>query len=336
MGTWHLKRGSEKKFKAGHPWVFSSELAQSPKGIEAGALIELRDHSGNFLALGYGHPNSMISFRTLSLEKGVELNAEFFAYRFLKSSRARTVSGVGEQSHRFIFAEGDYLPGLIIDRFFLESSGQVFVVQTSTAGMTNLLPTILLGIESFNQKENRIAWDKTAIVVANDSKSRLMEGMTAEPKKVEKDFAGFQADAARVSIQPSRPDLKPLVFDVDFIGGQKTGFFLDQRSNIELATKMASGLVAEAKNEQRPLRVLDLFCYVGQWGTQLAHLATSMGVKSEITLVDASAKALELAKSNVERHCGLAKISKSDVLDELKNFENGYYDIVICDPPAFV
>jgi 23S rRNA (cytosine1962-C5)-methyltransferase len=160
--------------------------------------------------------------------------------------------------------------------------------------------------------------------------------LTADPKRLEKSFDGFQPEAARVLIQPSRLGLAPLVFDVDFIGGQKTGFFLDQRSNIELAARSARGLILDAKNKGRSVKILDLFCYVGQWGAQLAHLARAEGVKAEVTIVDASMKALELAKANVERHGGIATIEKRDVLEDIKTFENGGFDIVICDPPAFV
>ncbi|RYZ76614.1 MAG: class I SAM-dependent rRNA methyltransferase [Proteobacteria bacterium] len=341
---WLLKKGSEKKFKFGHPWVFSSELAQSPKLTEAGQLIELREFAGEALAIGYGHPNSMISFRTLTLDPKEKIDANFFVKRFTQAFRERKHAGVHEHSHRFIFAEGDYLPGLIIDRFFLRTAGsestsaQVFVLQSSTAGMDKLLGFVVPALEDFVTKvDPTIAWEKTALVFANDSKSRAMEGIAVEQKRVVKSFEGFDPDKAVIVVQPAFESMKPVLFDVDFIGGQKTGFFLDQRSNVALAAKAVRELARDAAREGRTLRILDLFCYVGQWGTQLAAVATEAGAKVEVTLVDASMKALELAAANVTRAGGTPTILKLDILDQLGTaVEKETFDIVICDPPAFV
>lgn len=336
--TWLLKKGSEKKFRVGHPWVFSSELAQSPKAVEAGALVELRDFSGTPLAIGYGHPNSMISFRTLSLDAKEKVDADFFLKRFAAAYLARVRAGVADHSHRFIFAEGDFLPGLIIDRFLLESGGQAFVMQSSTAGMDKLLPFVFGALEQFcTEVDSRVSWAQTAIVVANDSKSRAMEGIAVEPKRLERTFEGFDPAHARIVLQPPLETLKPTLFNVDFIGGQKTGFFLDQRSNVQIASRSVRELARQAKRDGRTLKVLDLFCYVGQWGAQLANVARSEDCDIEVTLVDASAKALELATSNVELAGGRAIAMKMDVVDGLNSqIERAAYDVVICDPPAFV
>jgi 23S rRNA (cytosine1962-C5)-methyltransferase len=335
---WLLKKGSEKKFRLRHPWVFSSELAQSPKSIEPGGLIELRDYSGSPLAIGYGHPNSMISFRTLSLDAREEINADFFLRRFKSAFNARQLAGVADHSHRFIFAEGDFLPGLIIDRFMLENDQQCFVLQSSTAGMDRLLMHVMAALERFCAEiDTRLSWAATSVVFANDSKSRAMEGIPVEPKRIEKQAPGFLADQAVIILQPPINDLKPTLFHVDFINGQKTGFFLDQRSNVQIASRSVRQLARRAAAEGRALKVLDLFCYVGQWGAQLANVARSESCEIEVTLVDASAKALELAGKNVERAGGRAVIRKLDVLDALATeFEKASFDVVICDPPAFV
>ncbi len=337
---WLLKKGSEKKFKLGHPWVFSSELAQSPKSIEAGGLIELRDYSGSPLAIGYGHPNSMISFRTLSLDAKEVIDAAFFLRRLKSAFLARQSAGVHEQSHRFIFAEGDFLPGLIIDRFLLatESPSQCFVLQSSTAGMDRLLPAVMSALEAFTDTiDVRIPWSRTSVVFANDSKSRAMEGIEVQPKRVEKATADFIGERATILIQPPLEHLPATEFSVDFIGGQKTGFFLDQRSNVQLAARTVRQLARQAAAENRTLKILDLFCYVGQWGAQLASVAKSEGASVEVTLIDASAKALELAAKNVARAGGVAIARKLDVLDALATeIEKAAFDVVICDPPAFV
>ena len=339
--VWHLKKGSEKKFRSGHPWVFSNELAQSPKGVPAGEPIELRDHQGSFLAHGYGHPNSLISFRTLSVRKDDVVGARFLADKLARAARLRGLAGLDGFSHRLCFAEGDGLPGLVIDRFRLvEPHGQVFIVQSSTAGMDRMLPRVLEALEFLVRDEHqqdsaRDSWDRTAIVVANDSKSRAMEGIAVEPKRLERPLAGFNPEAALISIQSGHEGSPPLEFQVDFIGGQKTGFFLDQRVNVQLASRFVSGLIASGKG-RRTLRVLDLCCYVGQWGAQLARLAKAHGIEAEVSCVDASARALQLAVGNVERNGGRAQALKLDVLDELSRVENRAFDVVICDPPAFI
>ena len=341
---WLLKKGSEKKFRLGHPWVFSSELAQSPKGVAPGGLVELRDTSGTSLAVGYGHPNSMISFRTLSLDAKEAIDAKFFVKRFTQAFRARQSAGVADYSHRFIFAEGDFLPGLIIDRFFLEPklasdpASQCFVLQSSTAGMDRLLEFVLLGLESFvTDVDTRISWEQTSIVFANDSKSRALEGIEVEAKRVVRAGPGFSGESAVIRLQPPLDGLPATLFEVDFVGGQKTGFFLDQRANVQLASRSVRQLAKKAKAEGRVLKVLDLFCYVGQWGAQLANVARGEGCEVEVVLADASAKALELARRNVERAGGKATPLKMDVVDGLgEEIEKAAFDVVICDPPAFV
>ncbi len=353
MYDWRLKKGSDKKFKSGHPWVFSSELAQSPKNVVAGALVDLYEYEGAFLARGYGHPNSMISFRVLSRSKQEKIDAEFFAGRFLQAAHSRQIAGVYSFSHRFVFAEGDDIPGLIIDRFRLADLGrpaQVMVLQFSTAGLDRLTPEVLKGLEYFVERESERdasapKWESTAIVIANDSKSRAMEGVEVTAKAVYRTFKGFSANQSMILIQPSLGTLKPVVFEVDFVGGQKTGFFLDQRLNVALAATLAQNVMREYLVRQRdtapgvetqPLKILDLCCYVGQWGTQLAHLASSLGIRAEITLLDASQKALEIAARNVEHQGGVAKMLKMDVLSDLSLLPKQDYDIVICDPPAFI
>lgn len=347
MIVWRLKKGSEKKFRSGHPWVFSSELAQSPKGLPAGSLVDLHEYGGAFLARGYGHPNSLISFRTLTKNRDEAIDRTFFFERLKRASEARWLTGVGPFSHRLCFAEADGLPGLIIDRYRLAtdaSPGQVFVIQSSTAGMDQLLALVFEALEDLvaherEQHANQPSWESTAIVLANDSKSRQMENIAVEAKNVKKTAPGFIPESTKILVQPGLAHLAPVHFEVDLIGGQKTGFFLDQRLNVHLASSIAQEIVrlhgARGVND-RPIQILDLCCYVGQWGTQLAHLCAALGVRAEVTLADASARALEIAARNVEAAGGIARVEKMDVLDELGRLPRRAYDIVICDPPAFI
>lgn len=337
---WLLKKGSERKFRSGHPWVFSSELAQSPKGILPGELIELRDYQNHFLAYGYGHPNSMISFRTLSRSGRENVDVALFTDRLRAASRLRRISGVWPWSHRLVFAEGDFLPGLVIDRFRLEGDqpgvarGQLFVIQSSTAGMDRLLPSVLEALEMLvgEEADPAATWEMTSIILANDSKSRTLEGIESEPKRILRASPVFDPHSSRLLAQPSLPNLPSVRFRTDFIGGQKTGFFLDQRFNIQLTSNALVNLVRE-----RPeIRILDLCSYVGQWGTHLANVVQNNGGHAHVTLVDASTKALEYAATNVEMTGAKVSVQKGDVLDGFAQLGSKSFDVVICDPPAFI
>ncbi len=335
---WTLKTGLEKKFSAGHPWVFSNDLAHSPKGIKVGEEVELRDGNGNFLARGYGNPNTLIAFRVLTRDSAVAIDDKFFGDALIQAANLRKSVGVHRWSHRLCFADPDRLPGLIIDRYRLNNPNkkpaQVFVLQCSTAGMDQNLSKVLKGIELLVHDEADVEWGQTAIIVANDSKSRQMEGIPSEPKRIEKTIENVDFLRAEALVQPPLPEMSDTIFTVDFLGGQKTGFFLDQRANV---ANVAQVLQASLKTHPRKtLRVLDLCCYVGQWGAQLAHVAKHLGLEAEITLVDASQKALDLAKQNAERYGARAQALKLDIAQDLKAFANNSFDVVICDPPAFI
>jgi 23S rRNA (cytosine1962-C5)-methyltransferase len=354
MQIWRLKKGSEKKFKSGHPWVFSSELAQSPKDLPAGELVELQDHENKFLAYGYGHPQSQISFRTLSTNRKETIDAHWFAARFKKNIQLRRIAGVAEASHRLCFAEGDQMPGLIIDCYrcaspvVLENTiRDIFVVQVSTAGMERLWPVALEGLREFviAQNQGRLeSWEQTAVVLSNDSKARLLEGLQVEPKRQIHGPSDLDLSAVEVLIQAAHSGLAPtsLVptsfvptsFVIDILGGQKTGFFLDQRSNVQIMATLLGNLIREKNLKQ--IKILDLCCYVGQWGASLAHFARTLSCDVQVTAVDASTKALALSQFNVEKQGASCEVFKMDVLQDLPKLPDEAFDVVICDPPAFI
>ncbi len=337
MKKWHLKSQALKKFYLRHPWVFSNDLNHSPKGLTPGAAVELYNEKGDFLAKGYGHPNTLICFRILSREENEQLDASFFCSRFVRAFEKRKLAKIDQLSFRFIFAEADFLPGLIIDRYKLVGEKQVFVLQSSTAGMELLLPVALEGLENFVKTQMNISWEQTAIFFANDSKSRLIEGLQAEPKRVHKDIENIDWNDVEIEVAAGNTELPSLKMNVDFLGGQKTGFFLDQRSNIALVVSACYRLYSQG-NKKR-VRVLDLCCYNAQWSAQLANLFAKIEIEAEFTCVDASDKALALAKKNVQRH-GVKDsnlfLKKLDVLKDLGEIADQSYDVVICDPPAFI
>lgn len=345
---WRLRQGLEKKFSKGHPWVFSNDLDQSPKGHPSGAFVELRDSKDQFLAFGYGNPSTLIAFRTLSRTPVTSLK-ELLHSVLQRAALARSMTLVDRYSHRLIFGEADGLPGIIVDRYLLTApfEAQVFVLQSSTAGGDHILQDLIQALKEFPGKgaafSGRGGSLPTIVVLAQDSSSRAMEGIEKRQRELllpneisESQFNGRTATiAVQIGESVQREDF--VEYDVDFIEGQKTGFFLDQRLNVRLTWPMFTQLAKRCTSEGRAIRVLDLFCYVGQWSAQIARAAKENRAKCEVTLADASLSALELAARNVERVGGATALKrKSDILSEISQYPVGSFDIVICDPPAFI
>jgi 23S rRNA (cytosine1962-C5)-methyltransferase len=334
MRTWTLRKGAEKRFQSGHPWVFSNELESSPKGTSPGEGIVLKSADGKFLAYGYGNPNSLISFRTLSKVEDQVPSVAWWASRLQQAWDLRRKAGVAKYSHRLVFAEGDFLPGLIIDCYKLESpKAQVFVIQSSTAGMDLQLPLLLSGLKQFVETNTGIGytWDETSIVLSNTSAQRRLEGLQVEERRVEKSVHGVDLNNVSGLFEYAAHPEKSITIQFNLLGGQKTGFFLDQRENIRSLMSLL-----RTWDIQTPLRVLDLCCYVGQWSTQIAAFAKERGIACEMTFLDASEDALKIASMNLQGKADLINPIKGDVMNGLRGTIDYGYDIVICDPPAFI
>jgi 23S rRNA (cytosine1962-C5)-methyltransferase len=317
MKTWHLKKGGDIRFRQGHPWIFSGELAHSTKDVEAGELVELKDASDHFLAYGTAHPSSNISFRKISgRSKDTDLlSVDFFIDRLTRAKELRTNAGWSSFSHRWVFAEADGLPGLVIDSF--KGEDEITVFQVSTAGMENVKSEIMAALEQLG---------KGIILEASTSSQRKVEGLSPSSRQI---IGASEEQLKDISIRlKHRSD--PLVMRTNFSSGQKTGFFLDQQAN----TQLLLDLVENKIKTQKKIKVLDLCCYVGQWSAQIAKLAKTMGAEAQVDLVDSSADALQLAKINCEAYGAAAKTAQLDVMEDWPFEEQ--YDVVICDPPAFV
>ncbi len=323
MKTWRLKRGADRRIRQGHPWAFASELNGSAKEILAGELIELRDGMDRFLAYGYGHPSSQICFRKLSSNsKEVDVfSKEFFIRRLRQARDHRIQSGWGRFSHRWLYAEADGVPGVIVDAFLTQTQGWIVVVQASTAGADRALPQLFAALETFQSELGLMS-----VVEAPSSKSRLQEGLAIGEKRLVFGAADNLESTTIVLVGG-------LKLQCDLLNGQKTGFFLDQQWNAQL---MNETLRAQFTKRSEPVRVLDICCYVGQWAAHAAKTLRSVESEAEITLVDVSQSALELASLNIR---GLAKKCEAfcaDALDGLSSLPAESFDVVICDPPAFV
>ena len=332
---WRLQAKLDRRFKSGHPWVYSNELQGSPKGVEPGELVTLSDAGGAFLAHGYANAHSLICFRAVSRMES-EADAALpagVARRIEKAWALRRALGFESTSCRLVFGEADELPGLIVDRFVSGDGKSVLVVQGQTAGAdrwTQQWMEIMKGVN--------LEWD--AIVIKNDSSARKWEGLEQQEAKILK--ASSPSRLSEVQLRDFSMRLRPgITFHVNLLEGQKTGFFLDQWANTELfISRMGADLVSRAKSGPAPrsIRILDLCCYVGQWSVQLSHFLKGAGVRADITLVDASESALELAEKNVKHAASDAKVTRlqGNVLKDLGDLPSQVFDVVISDPPALI
>jgi 23S rRNA (cytosine1962-C5)-methyltransferase len=344
MITWRLKHGADRRIRSGHPWVFSNELAESPKGHEPGAPVILQDSKGSFVAGGYGNPNSLISFRATTFDSLVlrPTSLEFLQQKVLKAWQNRSSLGY-TASFRLCYGEGDYLPGLVIDRYLIEQNGkraQVLAAQILTAGLSRALTDQPGDLEKFfaglaSQAKalgfSDFSWDQTAIVIRNDVNVRRLEGLDFQAARLLKAVEGFELKSVDILLHSPLKFSELIPMTVDLFQGQKTGFFLDQAYNIQILC-----LNILRRKWSGPVKILDLCCYVGQWSTMIAHTLKSLGVECETTLVDVSTEALSLAKVNAERQGATVKTLILDVVQDMPGLQDRAFDIVIADPPAFV
>jgi 23S rRNA (cytosine1962-C5)-methyltransferase len=355
MNQWLLKKGEDRRLRSGHPWVFSNELMSSSKGLTPGDAVEILDYKGNFIARGYGNPHSLICFRALTWrEEERDTNTIAFVKRRLVDAwKYRVLCGF-KSSFRLCFSEGDGLPGLIIDRYLLTNDQQVLSVQLLSAGMQKLIGAELVNLldsvveEAVDNKLTIVGPQRTFVILRNDVSIRKLEGLEVEKSKLLDRFGGdaIENSEADLNLLPDFRSCKilldslsidwPLHFSVDLLEGQKTGFFLDQRQNIFQLLEVInrSNLFTSYSKSGNPIRILDLCCYAGHWSAQLANHLKDFNV--EVTLVDISSEALRLSLGNVEKYADKVHCLNLDVVKDLDQLKDNYYDIVIADPPAFI
>ncbi len=335
MKIWRLKKGADRRFRQGHPWVFTSELAHSSREVQPGEVVELRDQANHFLAFGYAHPSSQICFRRLSsrAQDTDVFSPAFFTERLTRARQLRQRAGWSSVSHRWLYAEADGVPGLVVDAFRLEGGDSTkspfewaVVVQASTAGVERVLPALYEALLDFQSELGEMI-----VVEAPSSRGRLLEGLTIKEKTVVRPIG---ANLQALNLQNLQIVLQEnLMLQADLLFGQKTGFFLDQQWNALILRKLLAprfSLIAS------PIRVLDICSYVGQWSAHCAHALSRVNAQVEVTLVDQSEQALKLAEGNLQRLGSRVHSLVGDALTLVGEVEPGSYDVVICDPPAFV
>ncbi len=292
-----LKRGREKSALRGHPWVFSGAVANVAGEVSPGDVSEVYSSEKQFLGLGHVNPRSQIIVRILTQQQE-ELGDDFFSERISRAARFRAGLRGRANAYRIINGEGDYLPGLIVDRY-----AETLVIQCSTAGMDRL-KGILTNILA-KEFHPRSIYERSDVALRREEglgeSSGLLYGEEV-PESVEIEEYGCR-------------------FNANVKKGQKTGFYLDQRENRSLLKGVSAGR-----------KILDCFCYTGGFSIHAAS-----GSAGEVTLVDSSGEALSTAEEHFALN-HLEKIPhqviRGDIFEVLRGLESGY-DIIILDPPPF-
>jgi len=298
-----LRKGKEESLKRFHPWVFSGAIATIDEGIAEGEVVRVVTNSGDFIAVGHYQEGS-IAVRVLTFSD-VQIDDEFWHSRLASALKMRQAIGIADNpnnnTYRLVHGEGDNLPGLIIDVY-----GETAVMQAHSIGM------------HLCRKEIAHALNE---VMEGRVKHIYYKSETTLPFMTADDMNCFLVGCSDDNIATENG----LKFRVDWLKGQKTGFFVDQRENRSLLEKFSKGK-----------RVLNMFCYTGGFsfyamrgGAELVHS------------VDSSAKAIELTKQNVELNFPGDVRHEAYCEDAFKYLESVgqssalTYNLIILDPPAF-
>ena len=296
-----LKKHEGRLLKAGGSWIFDNEISEIRGDYINGDLIRVEDFDGYPMGTGFINRNSKIRIRMLTRDPEAVIDDAFLRKRLSDAWNYRKKT-VDTSSCRVIFGEADFLPGLTVDKY-----EDILVAESLALGIDRMKERILsLLCEVLAEDGIKIR----GIYERSDSKGRLKEGM--ERKK------GFIGEPFYTDVIISENGVR---YIVDVKDGQKTGFFLDQKYN-----RLAIQHLAEGGE------VLDCFTHTGSFALNAALRA------SRVTGVDASERAVEMARRNAELN-GLTNVSfeQADVLDLLPRLaeEGRQYDLVILDPPAF-
>ena len=295
-----LRPHEERRLQAGHLWIFSNEVdvAATPlAAFDPGQQVQVRSSRGRFIGYAYVNPRTLIAARILGRDPTHPPGRPLLVHR-LKVALALRERFHAAPYYRLAFGESDLLPGLIIDRY-----GDLCVVQIGTAGMEALKDPILEALERVVRPAG-VLWK-------NDSPNRSLEGLES----------CVEIAAGEVPDEVDVPE-GGVVFRVPLAGGQKTGWFFDQRENRAAVARQARGA-----------SVLDVFSYAGSFGLQAAKAGAT-----DVLCVDASATALEAARSSASGSGLEVQTRRGDAFDVLEalHAERRRFDIVVVDPPAFI
>ncbi|MDE5726566.1 MAG: class I SAM-dependent rRNA methyltransferase [Duncaniella sp.] len=296
-----LKRGKEDSLLRFHPWVFSGAIHSLPEGLEEGDVVDVLAWDGSFLGRGHYEIGS-IAVRILTSDPDEAIDEAFYARRLRSALGLRKRLGLMRPDNttlRLVHGEGDFLPGCVVDLY-----GDTAVLQAHSPGMhyaRNIIASELMRLEGagianvYYKSETTLPY-KARLDPVND----YLTG-------------GYHTNIAVEN---------GLRFNIDWLKGQKTGFFVDQRDNRSLVERYSPGC-----------RVLNMFCYTGGFSVYAMRAGAS-----EVHSVDSSAKAVALTDANIELNFPGDTRHKSFALDAFKylaDMPEGAYDLIILDPPAF-
>lgn len=300
MKTIKLKPGKEESVLRRHPWIFSGAIASLSAGLNEGDLVTVTDSRGEVLGTGHYQIGS-IAVRMLEFNSSA-LPDDFFMQRLESAFRLRETLGLirpDNDCYRLVHGEGDFLPGLVVDIY-----GDTAVMQAHSPGMHMARGEVADALTMLPGARIRNVYYKS------DTTLPFKAGLDAENGYLIGQYDGNIATE------------NGLQFNIDWLKGQKTGFFVDQRENRALLEKFARGK-----------RVLNMFCYTGGFSVYAMR-----GGALQVDSVDSSAKAVSLTEANIQlnfpddpRHHAYTE----DAFKFLSDMKKDEYDLIILDPPAF-
>jgi 23S rRNA (cytosine1962-C5)-methyltransferase len=296
-----LRRGKEDSLDRFHPWVFSGALVRQPENIEEGDIVKVVADDGRVIGVGHYQIGS-IAVRMLDFSD-TDINADFYSTRLQQAYRLRQALGLvrdDNDTFRMVHGEGDFLPGLVVDLY-----GATAVVQAHSPGMhfaRNIIADALVNLPDAGIRN-----------VFYKSETTLPYKANLDP--VDQYIVGeFETNIATEN---------GLKFNIDWLRGQKTGFFVDQRDNRSLLQQFAKGR-----------KVLNMFCYTGGFSVYALR-----GGAELVHSVDSSAKAIKLTDDNVALNfgadCPRHKSFAEDAFKFLDAMQPDDYNLIVLDPPAF-
>jgi len=295
-----LRANAKARVLQGHPWVFANEVEALLPAEQDGGVVECRDRTGRFLGTGIYNSRSLIVWRRLSRER-VELDEAWLRGAIGRAVARRVVAGEepsgGQPFGRLVWSEADELPGLVVDRF-----DDTLVAQVQTLAMerrAELLGDLLAELTG-----------ATEIIWRNDSNLRRLEGLPAE----------VRTRSGR-PWEPRWMRIDGLEYWLDLEGGQKTGFYLDQRPQHAAVARHAAGR-----------RVLDAFCNQGAFALHCARAGAA-----RVLGLDSAEDAIAQARKNAERNALPAEFEGANVFDWFTAHREAEpaWDLIILDPPPF-
>lgn len=299
MPVARLAPGRQRRVAAGHPWIYETDIARLEGRPEPGDTVEVVDSRGHFLGRGFINPRSVIRIRMMTRHPEEQVDEGLIRRRLERAWNYRRRLLPDLACCRVVFAEADFLPGLIVDKF-----GDVLVIQTLALGIERWKETVVSELDRLLTPRG--------IYERNDVPVRELEGLPQQK--------GYLSGTFDPRLVVEENGLKLLV---DVAGGQKTGHFLDQRENRAAIRRFAQGA-----------RVLDAFCHTGGFA-----LNAAVAGAREVVAVDASADALATAAENARLNGLGERIrfENANAFDWLRAQErqDGHFDLIVLDPPAF-